>query len=61
MLEVALSDGVLTASERQLLSDFQAKHGIAQSVHDDALKALGWSAEDYARGKKPRQSVFGRG
>ncbi len=59
MVEVALSDGTLTASERQLLSDFQTKHAIPQAEHDNALQALGWSAEDYARGHKAWH-VFGR-
>ena len=53
MLEVALSDGVLSEAERQLLTDFQKRHQIPLAEHTSALKALGWSDDDYARGHQP--------
>ena len=60
LLEVALSDGVLDQSERQLLGNFRTTNAISQEEHDWALEALGWSADDYARGNKMKRVAAGR-
>ena len=60
MLEVALSDGQVTASERRLLETFRERHAIADKDHEEGLRAAGWSVDEYARGRRSRLLMWGR-
>ena len=52
MLHAVLADGLLHPSERDLLSDFAAKHGITDAEHGRCLAAYGWSESEFEHGVK---------
>lgn len=55
MLEVAVSDGEISASERQLLDDFRRRHHISDAEHVKNLAELGWTAVQFAEGSQRNQ------
>lgn len=52
MLQVALSDGTLNASEKKLLEEFKERHGISLDLHKELLEELGWTEDEFAVGHK---------
>lgn len=52
MLEVALVDGGLDAAERKMLAEYRQRHKIGDDVHQDVLRDVGWTTEEFAAGRK---------
>ena len=56
MLEVAVSDGEVSASERRLLDEFRERHGVEEAEHSKYLEQLGWTEAEFAAGAQQQQS-----
>ena len=52
MLEIALSDGDLHPTERKQIDRFREKYTISEAKLAAELTKLGWSLDDYAKGRK---------
>ena len=50
MLDVVLADGLVHATDRELLTDFAATNGVSDATHARLLASAGWSAEEYREG-----------
>ena len=58
MLEVAVSDGVVTKGERQILMDFAQRHQIGDAAVKDMLGDLGWTWAAFHKGSQEGQVVL---
>ena len=52
MLEITLCDGVVQPEERRQLEQFRKCHSLTDEEHLEALAYHGWSAKDFADGKR---------
>lgn len=50
MLNVAVSDNFVHPAERKLCKDYRRMRGLTEEDHRLALKAVGWTLEDWQRG-----------
>jgi len=50
VLEVALSDGVVHAAEREFLAGFALRHDITEAEHEAALARFGWTIKQWDAG-----------
>jgi len=50
LLQVVLADGYVHPTERALLSDYRAKHCIAEEEHTALMKELNWSESEWREG-----------
>jgi len=50
ILAACLADGRVHSTQRRLLEDCRGRLGISDEEHDNMLRDLGWSHEDWLRG-----------
>ena len=54
MLEMATADGVVQPRERELLTDFAARHSISHDEFCANLGRLGWTEGEFEAGRRAR-------
>lgn len=56
LIDVALADGVLHPTERDMLAQYKQRHKISDEDHLAILKKTGWTAEEFQAGRKKRSA-----
>lgn len=58
LLEAFAVDGVIDRLEKGVLNEYRKNHNIDDSTHRKGLAAIGWTPEDFERGKKSSSVSF---
>lgn len=56
LLAAVLVDGLVDPSERTMLSEYAAEHGVSDAQHVAHLARAGWSEDDFLRGSKEEET-----